>query len=249
LLSFREGTGTLVRALSEKLGAVLRLSAEVVNLQRDPTAGTFAVQIRQSQQEEIIATHHLLIATPAEVAGKLVRSINPAFAPLLSAIEYAPVAVVSLGYKKSDVGHSLNGFGFLVPRSAGLRTLGTVWNSSLFRGRAPDGHVLLTSFVGGTTDPQAVDLPEANLVSLVHGELAPLLAIRSQPAFSNVAIYPRALPQYNLGHSERLAGVAQLQRDAPNLWFTGNYLRGPSVGACVEQSLAVAEEVRSRLTA
>jgi oxygen-dependent protoporphyrinogen oxidase len=121
--------------------------------------------------------------------------------------------------------------------------LGTVWNSSLFPGRAPDGHVLLTSFVGGANDPQAVSLSPANLVSLVHDEIAPLLAIRQAPAFSNVTIHPWALPQYNLGHSERLAALEELRRKSPKLWLAGNYLRGPSIGACVEQSLAVAEQV------
>jgi protoporphyrinogen/coproporphyrinogen III oxidase len=247
LLSFREGVQTLITALSEKLGTALHINTEVLAVRREVATGRFTVQIRQAGQSETFTTDHLLLATPTDVAAKLAQSINPGFESLLGAIEYAPVGVVSLGYERSDVGHSLNGFGFLVPRSAGLRVLGTVWNSSLFRGRAPEGKVLLTSFVGGATDPSVVDVLEANLVSLVQSELASLLTIRQQPVFSNVTIYPRALPQYNLGHSERLAAVAQLHQDVPNLWFVGNYLRGPSIGACVEHSLAVAEEVRSQL--
>lgn len=243
LFSFREGNETLIRALGAGLGAALRLSTEVVEVQRDPAAGTFELKIHSSSQEETITTDHLLLATPTDVAGRLLLNINPAFAPLLSAVEYAPVAIISLGYQQSDVGNPLAGFGFLVPRSAGLRVLGTVWNSSLFPGRAPDGHVLLTSFVGGANDPQAVSLSPANLVSLVHDEIVPLLAIRQAPAFSNVTIHPWALPQYNLGHSERLAALEELRRKSPKLWLAGNYLRGPSIGACVEQSLAVAEQV------
>jgi oxygen-dependent protoporphyrinogen oxidase len=164
----------------------------------------------------------------------------------LDAIEYAPVAVVSLGYRRSEVGHPLTGFGFLAPRSAGLRVLGTVWNSSLFPGRTPDGQVLLTSFVGGATDPRAATLQPEELASLVHREIAPLLAIREKPSFSNVTIYPRALPQYNLGHAERLSAIEHQRSKFPNLWLAGNYLRGPSVGACVEQSLNVADQILSR---
>ena len=82
------------------------------------------------------------------------RGVDPQFEALLQKIEYVPVAVVSVGYPRSAVGHSLEGFGFLVPRSSGLRILGTVWNSSLFSNRAPEGHVLVTSFVGGALDPQ-----------------------------------------------------------------------------------------------
>jgi oxygen-dependent protoporphyrinogen oxidase len=162
-------------------------------------------------------------------------------------VEYASVAVVSLGYRKSDLGHALDGFGFLVPRSAGLRVLGTVWNSSLFSGRAPQGHALLTSFVGGTTDPGAAMLKPEELATLVHRETAPLLSIKSEPIFSNVKIWLRALPQYNLGHADRLAAVSRLLQNFPGIWLAGNYLRGPSVGSCVERAVTVAEEVRQGL--
>ena len=162
-------------------------------------------------------------------------------------MEYAAVAVVSLGYRQQDVGHSLNGFGFLVPRSSGLRVLGSVWNSSLFPGRTPDGHALLTSFVGGATDPSATKLKSEELAALVHREISTVLSMKSDPAFSNVTIWPRALPQYNLGHSDRLAAVAKSCSRFPGLWLTGNYFQGPAIGSCVDQALAVAGEVRNHL--
>jgi oxygen-dependent protoporphyrinogen oxidase len=158
------------------------------------------------------------------------------------------VAIVSLGYRKSDVGHTLEGFGFLVPRSAGLNILGSVWNSSLFAGRAPDGHVLLTSFVGGATNPQAVTRNPPDLVSLVHKEIAPVLRLRRAPIFSNVEIYERAIPQYNLGHTDRMTILESLLPKYPGLWLTGNYLRGPAIGACVEQALTVAGEIAERVS-
>jgi oxygen-dependent protoporphyrinogen oxidase len=157
------------------------------------------------------------------------------------------VAIVSLGYHKSDVGHALDGFGFLVPRSAGLEILGSVWNSSLFPGRAPDGKVLLTSFVGGATNPQAVTRSSQALISLVHREIAPVLEIRQEPVFSNVEIYQRAIPQYNLGHGERVAALEALRAKYPGLWLTGNYLRGPAIGTCIEQALTVAGEIAKQV--
>ncbi len=248
LLSFREGNETLIRALQTKLGAAARVGTEVVGLRRNLAANRFELKIRAANEEETITTDDLVLATPTDVAGRLLHDVETRFGPLLNAIEYAPVAVVGLGYRRSAVGHSLEGFGFLVPRSAGLRVLGTVWNSSLFRGRAPEGHVLLTSFVGGATDVEAVTLPEENLVSLVHGEIGRVLALSQGPAFSNVAIYRRALPQYNLGHSDRLAAIEKLRAELPHLWLAGNYLQGPSIGACVERSQAVARKVLSRVT-
>jgi len=172
----------------------------------------------------------------------LLRSIDAQFEAALTAIAYAPVAVVSLGYARSAIQHSLDGFGFLVPRSAGLRILGTVWNSALFPGRAPDGHVLLTSFVGGATDPSIVALDESEIVSIVHRELASVLGISKPPAFSHVQAWERAIPQYDLGHAQAVNQLTQLQSTYPSIRLVGNYLRGPALGACVEQALTVAQE-------
>jgi oxygen-dependent protoporphyrinogen oxidase len=242
LLSFRNGNETLVQALAKKIGSRLRLSAEVVGIgvHREAEAVRFQVRVREARSEETIVTEHLVLATPADVAGTLLRDVNPAFEPVLEGMEYAPVAVVSLGYRREDIGHSLKGFGFLAPRSSGLRVLGSVWNSSLFPGRAQAGHALLTSFVGGATDPGAAALSAADLAELVHGEVAPVLRIRAAPVFSHVQAYRRALPQYNIGHSERLMALERLRADVPGLLFVGNYLRGPAIGSCVELGIATA---------
>jgi protoporphyrinogen/coproporphyrinogen III oxidase len=245
LLSFRDGNETLVRALAAKMGSGLRLGAEVgaIAVARDGSAGKFEVRLREAGGEQTLLAERLVIATPTDVAGRLLKEVNAKFETLLSVIEYAPVAVVSLGYRRADVGHSLEGFGFLVPRSNGLRVLGTVWNSSLFSGRARDGFALLTSFVGGATDPAAVTLSNESLAALVHSEIQPLLKLSGTPMFANVQIYRRALPQYNLGHGERLAAIEKLRSEVGNLFFVGNYLRGPAIGSCVEQGLGVAEEI------
>jgi oxygen-dependent protoporphyrinogen oxidase len=245
LQSFREGNETLIRALAANLGAALLTNTKVAEISRQ-NDGAFHVRLEMPRGEESVSANSLILATPTNITGTLLSHLNPAFESALNSVEGAAVAVVSLAYLQKDVGHSLNGFGFLVPRSAGLRVLGSVWNSSLFPGRAPEGHVLLTSFVGGITDPAASKLKPHELVSLVHGEISPLLSIQSGPVFSNVAIWPRALPQYNLGHAGRLAAIAKTCSRFPGLWLTGNYLQGPSIGSCVDHALAVAEEVRQR---
>jgi oxygen-dependent protoporphyrinogen oxidase len=248
LLTFREGNETLVRALASKLGSALRAETSVTGVFMQSDA-SFDVRLKTLAGEESASTKSLILATPTDATGRLLSHLDSSFETLLSPIEYAAVAAVSLGYRRNDVGHSLNGFGFLVPRSVGLRVLGSVWNSSLFPGRAPEGHALLTSFVGGTTDPAASRLKPEELVDLVHREVSPLLSIQSEPVFSNVAIWPHALPQYNLGHADRLARIEQLRAKFPGLWLTGNYVRGPAIGSCVDQALAVAEEVRKKLAA
>jgi protoporphyrinogen/coproporphyrinogen III oxidase len=248
LQSFREGNALLIQALAAKLGSALRCGAEVKSVSRLGTNSTdksdpFSVMLNTRGQQSTIETQCLVIATPTISAAGLLQNVNAQFAELLDGIECAPVAIVSLGYRSADIGNNLDGFGFLVPRSAGLQTLGTVWNSSLFPQRAPEGQVLLTSFVGGATNPQAIALPTEELVALVHREIAPLLAIRQRPIFSNVEFYERAIPQYNLGHAERIEKLLTLREKHSNLWLAGNYLHGPAIGACVEQALQVAEEV------
>jgi len=246
LNTFRDGNETLVRALAGKLGPSVRNGLRVTELCRH-SDGSFELRFEGRGPEEPVSTKSLIFATPTDVTGNLLAQLDPSIESLLSSIEYAAVAVVSLGYRKSDVGDSLDGFGFLVPRSASLRVLGTVWNSSLFPGCAPEGHALLTSFVGGATDHAAAKLNQQELATLVHREISPLLSIKREPVFSNVTIWPRALPQYNLGHGDRLYAISQRLSDFKGIKLVGNYLRGPAIGSCVEQALAVAEEIRSTL--
>jgi protoporphyrinogen/coproporphyrinogen III oxidase len=254
LQTFREGNETLITALAKNLGPALRCGVEVMSLQHggagQPLRGArFVVDTKSMAGTEPFVADHLVLATPPNIAANLLKNPPEPIESRLSEIEFAPIAVVSLGYPKESVQHSLDGFGFLIPRSEGLRTLGSVWNSSLFPGRSPDSHALFTSFIGGATDPQAVSLPSDELVSQVHKEIAPLLRISKSPTFSSVTLYQRALPQYNLGHSERLASLQNFKAELPGLWFTGNYLRGPAIGACLEQALALADEIRAGVSA
>jgi protoporphyrinogen/coproporphyrinogen III oxidase len=249
LQSFREGNQTLIHSLAANLGSNLRcgVTAQRVRLTTASPGTTIDTPILEvtllaNGREEVLTTNCLIIATPAQQAATLLRDVDPQFESALSPIAYAPVAVVSLGYPKSAIRHSLDGFGFLVPRSSGLRILGTVWNSSLFPNRCPDGHVLLTSFVGGATDPGAVSLPESEIVSTVHRELASVLGISQPPSFSHVQAWQRAIPQYNLGHFQHMNQLAQMQSKYQSIRLTGNYLRGPALGACVEHALTVAQE-------
>jgi oxygen-dependent protoporphyrinogen oxidase len=249
LQTFREGNETLISALAASLGSSLRCGVTAQKVRRTMASRdsktdtpTFEVTLLANDREELLTTNRLIVATPAHQAAALLCDVDPQFESALAPIAYAPVAVVSLGYANSALRHSLEGFGFLVPRSSGLRTLGSVWNSSLFPNRAPEGHVLLTSFVGGATDPSAVSLPESEIVSTVHRELASVLGISQPPSFSHVHAWQRAIPQYNLGHLQHMNQLTQLQSKHQSIRLIGNYLRGPALGACVEQALTIAQE-------
>jgi protoporphyrinogen/coproporphyrinogen III oxidase len=249
LQTFRDGNETLIRALADNLSAQLVLGSEILSIAPldpgpEPSAPRFRVTVRTAKGIEIWGAERLVMATPTNVTAKLLASFDPAFETNLAAVEYAGVGVVSLGYRKADAGNSLCGFGFLVPRSSGLAILGSVWNSSLFPGRAPEGHALLTSFVGGATNPHAISQSADELADRVHRDIAPILKIGKEPVFKNVTIWPRAIPQYNLGHVARLAAVEKARSNFPGLYFAGNYMNGPAIGTCVEHALKVANDIR-----
>src|SRR5262249_9509162 len=130
LISFRMGNETLVSALADKLGSVLSCDASVASI--SIVDHGFQIKTRNCSRPEGLQCDRLVLATPTQVTALLLADVAPEAAGFLGEIAYAPVAVVSVAYRREQVRHSLQGFGFLIPRSAGIRTLGTVWNSSQF---------------------------------------------------------------------------------------------------------------------
>lgn len=245
LSSFRSGANAVIQALAKSLGGNLRCRTAVRAIERAEPGAGFALTLASTEREETLRCEQLVLAVPAGSASTLLKGMAPQAATALARITYAPVAVVSLGYLADQTRNPLHGFGYLIPRASGLRTLGTVWNSSLFPGRAPDKHRLLTSFVGGATDPQAAALPPDNLASLVHAENSRILEITGNPKISRVTTYERAIPQYNLGHGELLTAAQAAISAVPGLHVIGNYWSGPAIGTCVEQAFGVARRLQT----
>jgi oxygen-dependent protoporphyrinogen oxidase len=246
LCSFRDGMETLPRAIASRLGDSLLLETGVEGLRHGKANGKpwFEVDIARQNHRETLAASAVVIATPTNVASQILQEISDQFAPLFSQIEYAPVAVVSAGYRREQMQRPPDGFGFLVPRAEGLRVLGTVFNSALFAGRAPEGMVCFTSFAGGATDPQLCGLSDEEIKETICAEVARVLGITGKPFATNLHRYARALPQYNLGHTQIVKSLEALAATMPGLFLAGNYLSGPSIGACVEQADRTAEAVR-----
>ena len=249
LITFRRGNQALIHALAKSLDDALRCGVRVETFSRNVVAGKpeFAIQISQAGHATTLRTNTVIITTPADIAGRLLQDISPGFGALLHPIEYAPVAVISTIYRRRQIGHPLAGFGFLVPRAEGLQILGTVWNSSLFPGRAPEGFAVLTSFAGGATNPGFLDLDDEAIKNCAAQELGPILSIQGQPEQCVITRHRRALPQYNLGHSQRMDSLRRLYADFPGLFLAGNYFEGPSVGACVDLALRTAHQAREYL--
>lgn len=243
LCSFRDGLATLVRSLREQLGSAVLTGAVVESVHRGKTNGSshYEIQVRRGGRTEAIQADSLVLAAPAGAAARILAGLSGQFESLLGQIEYAAVAVVSAGYRREQVGHPLAGFGFLAPRKEGRRLLGTVWSSSLFPGRAPEEMVSLATFAGGATDPQLFQLTDSEIAAAVEKENAEILQISGAPATRMVHRWTHAIPQYNVGHTQVLAGLREEVMRFPGLFFTGSYFEGPSVPACINHATKTAK--------
>ena len=249
LCSFRKGMEALPKALGGKLGDLLLAETKVLSLRRGNANGKqwFEIDVKSREQLETLSASAVAIAAPTQAASQILKGISNQFPPTFARIEYAPVVVVAAGYRTEQIQLASRGFGFLVPRNEGLRVLGTVWNSSLFPGRAPEGMACFTSFAGGATDPGLCDLSDDEITDIICGEVGRVLRITGKPVTTMVHRYAHAIPQYNLGHGETVSALGTLTSSVPGLFIAGNYLSGPSIGACVEQANRTADAVRTYL--
>jgi oxygen-dependent protoporphyrinogen oxidase len=249
LCSFTHGVAALPRAMAAKIGDKLFYGTHAISVDFSGRRASAACEIRfvRNGQEQSAAARAVVVATPAYAAAHLLEACSPQLSHTLSGIAYAPVAVVASTHYRQQVGDPLEGFGFLVPRGEKVRTLGTVWNSSLFPGRAREGSVTITSFIGGATDPDIIHLPEEKIAAIVAEENSRILGITGSPVETAVWKYARALPQYNLGHGHIVEAIRDAERASPGLFFAGNYLEGPAVGKCVENGFQTAEAVCKHL--
>jgi oxygen-dependent protoporphyrinogen oxidase len=237
LYSFREGMQQPMHGAAIALGERLHFHRQARNVVA--VDGGFRVDT----ERESFTARRLVCATSALAAGDLLSTLLPEAAALLQAIEHNPVAQVYLGYRRESITHPLDGFGALFPSKERLLTLGSLWSSTLFPARAPEGCCLLTNFAGGARHPEIRDLSPEEIQSRVITELEPLLGLRGAPAFADVHRLAHAIPHYTLGHTARLERIVTDAARFPNLHLTGNYLRGVSVADCWKRGLELADRL------
>jgi len=247
--SFRSGMAALPEMLSLELKTEIHYGAALADIEQSQNGNgetRAAWKIRLSDGENIVA-EHLILAVPAYVAAQLLERAAPQLTAPLQAIEYAPVWAVGAAYGRPQVADPLDGFGFMVPRREGFETICTFWNSSLFPGRVPDGKVLMTSFAGRTMSSASAGFDDERYAQTVEAENARVLGIKGPPLDRVVWKNSRALPQYNVGHGRRVAEIQAILGTMPNLQIIGNFLKGRSVGDCVDIAFAAAQDLHSRI--
>ena len=242
-LTLRGGTHQLVRALEGALvDGQVRTGEEVTHLEWDG-AGYY---VRTDTGAHLNADA-VVLATPAYVSGALLEDIAPQLAGKLNSIRYVSTATVSLGFRRADVIHPLDGFGFVVPRGERRRIFGCTWTSTKFDHRAPEQGVLLRCFVGGAGREELVALSDDELLGLVRGDLRAIMGIDAQPIITRIFRWHRSNPQYDVGHPDRVRAIYALCAARPGLFLTGSAFEGVGIPDCVRHGQETAGNVLAYL--
>ena len=239
MISFRDGLEALPRKLAVEIGDV-RTGVAVKRIVRINHIGG---GYRADTSAGPIDAKRVVLAVPADVAARLLDEVTAGASRLFDQVPYAAVAVLAMGWRRADVGHPLDGFGFLAPRKEGLRSLGCLFPSELFPDRAPEGHVALAAFAGGRTDPEIVAWDEDRIATTLIDELRGPLSLRGEPAYVLVRRWPRAIPQYEVGHGRFVDRAQEIEKALPGLHLGGNFLGGVSVPSCIQGGTELAERI------
>jgi oxygen-dependent protoporphyrinogen oxidase len=247
-LSFDEGMQVLTDALAARLPSdIVRLSTRVEKVVYEGAARAWSVR---TETGETLSADAVCVALPAYAAAWLLRGTDEPLASELDAIPYASTATVNLAYRRADIPHPLDGFGFVAPFAERRGVLACTFSSVKFPSRAPEGHALLRAFVGGALQPELFELNEGEMVSAVRRDLRELLGVAAAPLFSHIERWPRSMAQYHVGHLARLGRVGERLRALPGLRLCGNAYTGAGVPDCVrggeEAADAIFEEFTSR---
>lgn len=241
LVSFPAGLERLAQRLGEEItahGGEIHCRCEIAAIEK-AEAGW---QVTDATGR-VFRARELVLAVSAPVAIQLLKSLDEALTAPLAEIAYPPVNAVALGFRREDVTHALDGFGVLIPSIEKRRTLGALFSSTIFEGRAPVGHCLINAFIGGRRQPEAVEGSDAEQVQQVLYDLRDLLGIRGDPVWQQVSRWPQAIPQYELGHLERIERLDRALEHHAGLSLAGNWRDGIAVGDCLENGRLLGERL------
>jgi len=248
LISVEGGLGMLTKALGNALGSDLLTNYQVESV-READGGYEITPKTQNGTNTPIRCRRLVIAPQATVASKLLGPLVPQASEILDSIESSSLVVLNLGFRRSDVGHPLDGYGFLVPHNeSDFPLMGVLWADSIFPHFAPDDKRLLRVFIGGANNPQAVDRSDEDLLATAMEGMRDLLAVSGDPVLVDICRYKAAIPQYHIGHTEKIERLRTLVAQKPGLHLAGNYLEGVGVNDCIKYSAKLANALIAETT-
>ena len=231
-VSFDRGMQLLTDKLAEHISssqAVIRLNTAVNSLELTTESPRWIIKT----ETETINAHAICLALPSYVSARLLGEIDNALAAELEGIAYASSATINLAYRREDIPHPLDGFGFVVPFVEKRTLMACTFSSVKFSGRAPQGHALLRAFVGGALQPEVLELGETELIAAVCKDLEDLIGINRPPLFAEVTRWSRSMPQYHLGHLAKVARIQQRVASLPGFALAGNAFNGLGIPDCI----------------
>jgi oxygen-dependent protoporphyrinogen oxidase len=230
--------------ISDSVQVEVKLNTRVMKLERqNPDATTWRVQ---TGNDESLETDAVCVAVPSYTAADLVSEFAPQLSTKLREIEFASTATINFAYRRRDVTHKLDGFGFVVPRIENRSLIACSFSSVKFARRAPDDHALLRAFVGGALQPEMLKLSDDDIVSRVENDLRELLGATSKPLFADVARWENSMPQYAVGHLARVDEIETEASKFPGLALAGNAYRGAGIPDCIRSGERAAEILMNR---
>jgi oxygen-dependent protoporphyrinogen oxidase len=238
-VTFDEGMEEFTRALGDRLPPEsIRLKARVADVTREGPGWRLGLVDGPAATADAV-----IIATESHQAGRMLRYTDPGLAHLLDGIPYASSATVTLGWRRSDIPHPLDGFGFVVPQIERRPIIACTFSSVKYPGRAPEGFALLRVFMGGALNEAVLQGDDETLTRVARAELGELLGVTAPPLFSRVSRFPKAMPQYHVGHLARVDAIEGCLRAHPGLELVGGAYRGVGISDCVRSG----EEAVARL--
>ncbi|MCB2230780.1 protoporphyrinogen oxidase [bacterium] len=238
LTSFTGGLSAIIERFEELYRDEIVVGNGVERIEKD--ADDYRLHLRTG---ESLTARHVILSLPAYAAAPVVSAVSTTLSNALSAIPYAPISVVCLGYPRESVKRPLDGFGFLVPSKEGLTILGSIWTSSIFADRAPQGRVQFRTMVGGDGDHESVNLSDNDLLARVTSDMDSLLGLQGEPEIVKIYRWSHGIPQFRIGHGELLKQIEAELAWAGNLYVTGNAYYGIGLNDCVKQSHRVVEQI------
>ncbi|MGI9105433.1 MAG: protoporphyrinogen oxidase [Pyrinomonadaceae bacterium] len=257
-LSFDGGMQMLTDRLAAQLPVeTVRLGTRVEALRFDSQTRQWKLRVSAHEatngtgaklSDETIVADAVCLALPAHASAKLLGGVEAKLAGELAAIPYASTATVNLAFRRADIPHPLDGFGFVVPFVERLSVIACSFSSVKFPHRAPEGTALLRAFVGGALQPEMYALDEDAIIAAVLADLRALLRIECPPLFAHVEKWPRSMAQYHLGHLARVARIREQLQRFPTLQLAGNAYGGAGIPDCIRSGHTAAAELLSQLS-
>ena len=238
LTSFSGGMEEIIIALRAALGDNVIVNSRAVSL--DKTGDEYRIQLADGSSVE---AEKIVLACPAYETAGILRGMDKGLSSLLSGIEYPPVSVICLGFARQKISCPVDSFGFLVPFKERKNILGVLFDSSIFPERAPEGQVLLRIMAGGARMGNIAMLDDEKLLDTVMGDLGAILGLKATPDFVRIFRHEKAIPQYAMGHLDRLSEIDSITGGHRGLYLAGNAYRGIALNDCIENSAQLAGRI------